>query len=225
MPYSRVGQGSCSSIYFAYCMELMKRKRQIEVLPYQTDIVVRSLFPIWFWDDGNLRSMAEENLKRCVAVTPANDPLHIYLGGDRSQVFWLKPELLPEQPQNGVSLVELWVGHEFYHPIMAWYKKAEVIQEAIGGVEGYLWDFFEQVEYGSDIKTSWPEIYHFIAPHVTIPATQQQRKGRYKAGIGGTPSRDNRDKVIQHLAGTTLLKPYDCHAWVDFSMEDASSRR
>ncbi len=204
-------------------MELMRRKRQIEILPIQTDIVVRSLFPVWLWEE-HTRSCAEENLKRCVATAPANDPLHVYLGEDRSQVFWLKAELLPEQPLNGVSLVELWVGHEFYHSIVAWYNKAEVIQEAIGTVEGYLWDFFEQVEYGSDIQARWPEIYHFVAPHVTIPEAQRQRKGKYK-NRGAAVSRANQDQVIRHLAGTTLLKPYDCRAWVDFSMEDASSRR
>lgn len=214
-PSARAGRGSCSSIFFAYCMELMRRKRQIEVFPYQTDLVVRSLFPTWFWEDDQ-RGLAEENLKRCVTMTPTSDALHVYLGTDKGQVFWLKPELLLSHPQNGVSMVELWTGHEYYWRIEAWYQKASVIQETIGNTEGFLWEFFEQVEFGSDIRKSWPEIYHFVRPHITIPEAQQERNTGYKSGRAATPKQENREKVMAELAGTTLLKSYDCHAWVDF---------
>lgn len=223
-PYTNPAQGSCSSIFFHYCMELMQRKRQIEVFPHQTDIVVRSLFPVWLFEE-HTRSCAEENLKRCVNMESADDPLHVYLGEDKSQVFWLKPELLPSQPTNGVSMVELWVGNEFYPSIRNWYQKASNIQENIADVEECLWKFFEQVEFGSDILQSWPEIFDFVLPHVIIPEPQLQRKGKYKRRAGTVPQHEDRGEAMIHLAGATLLKPYNCHAWVDFLMETRAGRR
>lgn len=200
-----------SGIMFAKAKELLWRQRQIEPFPLDTEEVFLSLFP---------KSMREVslagdewwNINVCLTRSTA---AVIELLGEAGSAYWLKFDHEVVAPGNGATL-RMCRSNPHYPAIHEWWTRASVIHAELSEYQSILWDFFQRAEHPAVVGKHWPEILPFVdfelQPSHYTPDIDKKRNIPPHSGI-------IREGIIHTLAGSTLLPPYDCMAWVDYETE------
>ncbi len=199
---------------FATAKELLWRQRQIEVFPYDNEEVLLSLYPPQVQDI----TVASEyqiqwvNMDKCLTRERS---VIVELNGEAGHGFWMRFATDVAAPKGGDSLV---LSEDNFHfaEIKAWWDRAAKIHAELGEYQAALWAFFARADHPLLVKKYWPELLSFVdfelLPSQVAPNLTKRR-------VVPMPTDEHRSGIITTLAGSTLLTPYECIAWVDYEAD------
>jgi len=206
----------------ACAKELLWRQRVIHKFPCDRDEVLVAMLPTQMQDfvvtgePDNVKTVAWENLTHCVNL---GFTTVIELDGEDGKAFWFgfvdgRPS--PIHPDKAFAMYEC---NPFYKEIVKWWVPAMETHKKLMRYEEALFDFFSKAEHPKLVKKYWPELHKFVDFELA-PNQVLSDKSFNKRRIVPMPTDEESTGIIETLAGSTLLDPYECDAWVGYETEE-----
>lgn len=194
----------------------------IHKFPVDRDEVLCSILPpqlrdfLIDGDPGNVKTVQWENLTHCVNL---GFTTVIELDGTAGKAFWFGFDAGRPTPVHPDRFFAMYGGNPFYEVIMEWWEPAMDTHKKLIHYEEALFEFFGKAGHPELVKKYWPDLYKFV----NFELTQNQAlsdKDFNKRRVVPMPTNEESSGIIETLAGSTLLDPYKCDAWVDYETED-----
>jgi hypothetical protein len=113
----------------------------------------------------------------------------------------------------------MYANCQFYDEIVEWWEPAMETHKKLMGYEQCLHDFFSRADHPELVSKYWPDLHKFV----NFPLAGNQlldSKTLNKRRVVPMPTADDAEGIIETLAGSTLLAPHKCNAWVDYETEE-----
>jgi hypothetical protein len=202
----------------ACAKELLWRQRVIHKFPADRDEVLCSMLPGHMQDfvvtgkPDNVKTVQWENLTHCVNL---GFTTVIELDGENGKAFWfgfVDGRPAPIHPDRAFAMYE---SNPFYKEIVQWWEPAMETHKKLMQYEEALFEFFSKASHPRLVEKYWPELHKFVdfelAPNQVLPDKAYNRRR-----IVPMPTNEESEGIIETLAGSTLLDPYECNAWVGY---------
>ncbi len=200
--------------------ELLWRQRVIHKFPADRDEVLCSVLPpqiqdfVVTGDQGDVKTVQWENLTHCVNL---GSTVIIELDGEKS--FWfgfIQKRPVPINPDSAFVMYEC---NPFYADILKWWEPAMRTHLKLMKYEEVLFDFFSKATHPKLVEKYWPELHKFVDFELAPNQTLTDRNFN-KRRVVPMPTDEESNGIIETLAGSTLLDPHECNAWVGYEHGD-----
>jgi len=199
--------------------ELLWRQRQIQPFPCDKDEVLVSLLPPemqdWVLLPQAPKSMTIEwsNLTQCVSCDTS---VIVELEGETGKAFWMRFDKRVPVPSQ-VAAFNLPSTNLHYDKLCRWWERANVIHEELKLYQTGLWDFLQRANHPKLVEKYWTELHPFVDFQLHAGALAPDLDKRRLMPL---PSQEDREKIVEVLAASTLLPKLPCSAWVDYEVEE-----
>lgn len=216
--------GDPSQRMFSTAKELLWRQRQIHMFPCDRDDVLCSLLPGELQDyvtseglgDSLVKNVRWENLTHCVNLGMTTT---VELDGTTDMAFWFGWNGGKPAPVHPDKAFAMYASHPNYEEVKAWWDAAIVTHKKLMHMEELLFDFFKKATHPVLVKRHWPDLHKFVDFKVMLSNSLSDGSLK-KRRIVPMPDVEEQEEIINTLAGSTLLPPYDCDAWVGYETGD-----
>lgn len=212
--------GDPSQRMFITAKELLWRQRVIHQFPVDRDDVIVSLLPPEAQDlvlnlGKSFTDYQWKNLTQCVTF---NNVVLIELDGDMEQAFWFKFKRLRPTPNGNNNAFQMDRSNRHYSQVLGWHKAASVTHKRLLCYEQALFSFFSRADHPVLVEKYWPELHNFVDFELA-PNQKLSDASKNKRRIVPMPTDEQRNGIIETLAGSTLLESHECNTWVDYETE------